>query len=305
MRTCGVRGEEEGGGARTGVTKRWWITIAVVVVTVGIFIADSVLPRGPTPAMLYLALVLVVARDADRRRAYAFTCLTTVLIVAAYLQRPIAGDLWRAIFNRSLLIASAWFIVLMIRWRPTPMRPPIAVELTDQEREALADTSDIERGDGAERSGPTVALDDNAPPPPGERDRLPLGATPIPHSHSVLLVDDYADTRESVQLLLQHAERFAVAAAASGYEALDLLQAGLRPCVVLLDVRMPGIDGWEVVDRMQVHAELRATPVIILSSDVADYARARCVGVRELLRKPADYATIVAAVERHCECGLR
>jgi len=73
----------------------------------------------------------------------------------------------------------------------------------------------------------------------------------------------------------------------SGYEALDLLQAGLRPCVVLLDVRMPGIDGWEVVDRMQGHAELRATPVIILSSDVADYA------------------TIVATVERHCECGPR
>jgi hypothetical protein len=117
-------------------------------------------------------------------------CLTTVLVVAAYLQRPIAGD---RRCNRSLLIASAWFIVLMIRWRPTPMRPPIAVELTDQEREALADTSDIERGDGAERSGPTVALDDNAPPPPGERDRLPLGATPIPHSHSVLFVESVPD----------------------------------------------------------------------------------------------------------------
>ena len=289
-------------GRRRGVAKRWPITIAVVVVTVGIFVADSVRPRAATPAMLYLALVLIVARDADRKRAYAFTCLTTVLIVAAYLQWPIAGDPWRAIFNRSLLIASVWFIVLAIRWRPTPMRPAIDVELTDQERQALADTSDVEWGDGAEWSDSTIALADNAALLEGEHDRFRPHVAKTPHSHSVLLVDDSAETRESVRVLLQGAEPFEVAAAASGYEALDLLQAGLRPCVVLLDVRMPGIDGWEVVDRMQVHTELRATPVIMLSSDVADYARARRVGVREFLRKPADYATIVAAVDRHCGC---
>jgi len=275
------------------------------VATVGIFVADSVLPRAATPAILYLALVLLVARDQDRPRAYAFACLTTVLIVAAYVQQPPGREPWRTIFHRSLLIASAWFIVLVMPRRTAPVRPVIDVELTSQERDALADISDDDTGDSAERSGSTAALDDTAAPPPGERDRLPRGATPTPHAHSVLFIDDDADTRESVRLLLQRAERFAVAAAASGYEALDLLQAGLRPCVVLLDVRMPGIDGWEVVDRMRVHSELRATPIIILSSDVADYARARCVGVREFLRKPADYATIVAAVARHCECGPR
>jgi CheY-like chemotaxis protein len=120
------------------------------------------------------------------------------------------------------------------------------------------------------------------------------------HSHSVLIVDDYAGTRESLAQLLQM-ERFEIAVAASGHEALDMLQAGLRPCVVLLDLRMPGMDGWEVFDRMQAHAELRATPVIILSGEPADNERARRVGVREFLEKPAAKSAIVAAVERHCE----
>lgn len=121
-----------------------------------------------------------------------------------------------------------------------------------------------------------------------------------PTPHLVLVVDDYDATREAVVSMLE-AKGFAVVGAASGPIALDLFQAGMRPCVVLLDVRMPEMDGWEVWERMKLHADLRLTPVVILSADTADDERARRVGVREFLRKPIGGRELVAAVERHCE----
>jgi len=74
----------------------------------------------------------------------------------------------------------------------------------------------------------------------------------------------------------------------------------LRPCVMLLDLRMPDIDGWEVWKRMQADAELRNTPVVILSGEIPDAARARAVGIRAFLQKPTPAVDIVDAVERYC-----
>jgi CheY-like chemotaxis protein len=127
-----------------------------------------------------------------------------------------------------------------------------------------------------------------------------VGRGPRVTTHLVLVVDDYDDTRDAIVSMLE-AKNFAVVGAASGTIALELLQAGMRPCVVLLDVRMPEIDGWEVWERMKAHAELSETPVVILSADAADHARARAVGIREFLRKPIAGGDLVAAVDRHCE----
>ena len=127
-----------------------------------------------------------------------------------------------------------------------------------------------------------------------------MGGAAADHAHVVLVVDDYEDTRDALQALL-HMERFWVETAASGHEALDMLQAGLRPCIVLLDLRMPGMSGWDVFARMQEHAELRHTAVVILSGEPADEVRARRVGICEFLRKPTDKETLIAAIERHCK----
>ncbi len=127
------------------------------------------------------------------------------------------------------------------------------------------------------------------------------GRADLLHSrHSVLVLDDYDDGREAIVSMLQ-VKGFDVIGAGSGSQALDLMQAGLRPCVVLLDLRLPDIDGWEVWDRMKAHDELARTAVVILSANAADHARARAVGIREFLRKPVDGRRLVAAVERHCD----
>ena len=118
--------------------------------------------------------------------------------------------------------------------------------------------------------------------------------------HQVLVVDDFEETREAIVSLLI-TKGFDAVGAASGSIALELFQAGMRPCVVLLDIRMPEMDGWEVWERLKAHEDLASTPVVILSAERADEERARQVGIREYLRKPIDGRRLVEAVERHCE----
>jgi two-component system sensor histidine kinase/response regulator len=118
--------------------------------------------------------------------------------------------------------------------------------------------------------------------------------------HTVLVVDDVAETRDAIVTLLL-TKGFDAVGAASGVVALELFAAGMRPCVVLLDVRMPEMDGWELWERMRAHDDLARISVVILTAETADYARAEEAGIRELLRKPVDGRALVDVVDRHCE----
>lgn len=118
--------------------------------------------------------------------------------------------------------------------------------------------------------------------------------------HLVLVVDDWDATRDAIVAMLE-TKGFDVRGAASGIEALDLLQAGFRPCAMLLDVRMPDVDGWEVWDRMKEHPELATTPVIVLSADPSDHVRAHAVGIKQFVRKPVDGDRLVEILEGHCQ----
>ncbi len=117
--------------------------------------------------------------------------------------------------------------------------------------------------------------------------------------HQVLVVDDSPDVLEAVACLLRlHGCR--VVTASSGREAFAAFERGLRPCMMLLDLRMPDMTGWELCDRMRAHEELHETPVVILSAEVPDPARAQSVGIRDFLQKPRIAPSLVGAVERHC-----
>ena len=118
--------------------------------------------------------------------------------------------------------------------------------------------------------------------------------------HQVLVVDDIEDTRDAIVEMLA-AKGYDAVGAAAGAIALDLFKAGMRPCVVLLDLRMPDMDGWEVWEWMKRHPALASLPVVVLSTDTSDDPRVRAVGMREFLRKPVAGHALVAAVERHCD----
>ncbi len=129
-------------------------------------------------------------------------------------------------------------------------------------------------------------------------------ASPAPHHHQhrVLIVDDYPDICEALAMVLGM-DGMEVKTALSGPAALAELEAGFRPCVMLLDIRMPGMNGWDVWQRMQQDPELAATPVVVVSGDGPDAGHARAVGMRAVLRKPVESATLLAAVAEHCSAG--
>ena len=84
--------------------------------------------------------------------------------------------------------------------------------------------------------------------------------------HRVLLVDDNADTRQLYTRMLRSIDaEFEIDAAASGAEGLAKLAAG-HPDLMLLDIMLPDIDGWQVLAEKAQDEELRAIPVIILSA---------------------------------------
>lgn len=91
---------------------------------------------------------------------------------------------------------------------------------------------------------------------------------------TVLVVDDEPDVRLIARLVLTAAE-FAVREVPSGEAALAELLSGPTPDVLLLDLRMPGIDGWEVLRRLRAEPTLAELPVVVFTADLGARAEAR------------------------------
>ncbi len=84
------------------------------------------------------------------------------------------------------------------------------------------------------------------------------------HQHTVLVVDDEAAVRDLFSDVLR-STGCQVAAARGGEEAVRLLAEGLDPCMVLADVRMPNMDGWDLHRTLQRDAP--GLPVLLLTGD--------------------------------------
>jgi CheY-like chemotaxis protein len=84
----------------------------------------------------------------------------------------------------------------------------------------------------------------------------------------VMVVDDESDVRLIARLVLGAAE-FEVVEVDSGTSAMAQLASGPRPDVVLLDVRMPGLDGWTVLREIRADPELADLPVVVFTADMS------------------------------------
>ncbi|MHA7634501.1 response regulator [Corallococcus sp. M7] len=112
----------------------------------------------------------------------------------------------------------------------------------------------------------------------------------------ILIVDDEPDLREVVAELLEM-EDYTVLQAANGQAALDVLAANAQPCLVLLDLMMPVMDGHEFLHRLREDERYRELPVLMLTAHFSAKVPPGTVG---LLRKPVDIAELLAMVARHC-----
>jgi CheY-like chemotaxis protein len=114
----------------------------------------------------------------------------------------------------------------------------------------------------------------------------------------VLIVDDNEDAANSLALILELGGH----ETACVYSAMDALQraAGFRPDVVLLDIGLPGMDGYEVAQKMRELPGLRDIRLVAVTgygrSD--DRIRARDAGFDDHLTKPVEYAVLERALAR-------
>jgi two-component system response regulator len=118
---------------------------------------------------------------------------------------------------------------------------------------------------------------------------------------AILLVED---TEDDIDLTLRALNRSHlsndIVVARDGRAALDYLAAGALPVLVLLDLRLPKIDGLEVLRRIRDNERTKNLPVIIMTSsrDDEDRLHSELYGASSFMVKPGDYDQLMAAVKK-------
>ena len=115
----------------------------------------------------------------------------------------------------------------------------------------------------------------------------------------VLIVEDDEDIRD-VLLQVLELEGYRVVAAANGQEALALLRNGEHPDLILLDLMMPVMDGWQFRAEQQKHSEWSEIPVVILSAHGNAQQKAAGIQAAGYLRKPVELETLLNTVKNNC-----
>jgi DNA-binding response OmpR family regulator len=113
----------------------------------------------------------------------------------------------------------------------------------------------------------------------------------------ILIVEDDADIRQLISLRLRR-EQYETAFASDAINAMTVLRKE-SPDLVVLDLGLPGGDGFLVMERMQAIASLSATPVIVVTArdPATSRERALTAGAHAFLSKPIDMAELLSAVE--------
>jgi signal transduction histidine kinase/FixJ family two-component response regulator len=111
---------------------------------------------------------------------------------------------------------------------------------------------------------------------------------------TIVVVDDNADHRNLMEEVLRPLD-FTVLTATSGEECLSLV-AGLKPDLFLVDISMPGMNGWELIERLRAQAQ--PAPVIMLSANIGDGTTARS-GHNDMLAKPFNLRELTDKLALH------
>jgi CheY-like chemotaxis protein len=115
----------------------------------------------------------------------------------------------------------------------------------------------------------------------------------------ILIADDDPDVRESLRLFFE-LQGHSVDEARNGQEALRRLSVGDPPCVIVLDLMMPVMDGWQFRRAQLQDPALASVPVLVISAVPTHLQRTSELAARRVFPKPFDYDALLAEVDTIC-----
>ena len=117
---------------------------------------------------------------------------------------------------------------------------------------------------------------------------------------TVLVVEDDRDIRESLVALIQM-EGYSTYGVNDGKKALEALKDIKSTCLILLDLMMPVMDGWQFLDAREGDADLARIPVVTISAvDESSRPKGRAQGH---IKKPIDFDALIATIQGFCGKG--
>lgn len=115
----------------------------------------------------------------------------------------------------------------------------------------------------------------------------------------MLIVEDDEAIRETLADILQY-EGYVVSTACDGREALLRLRSGIAPALILLDLMMPRMNGWEFRTEQLSRQELAGIPIVILSGAHDAHRQATMLNANGFLSKPIEVIRLLELVRAHC-----
>jgi CheY-like chemotaxis protein len=115
----------------------------------------------------------------------------------------------------------------------------------------------------------------------------------------ILIVEDDDDIREALTQILE-LEGYVVREAANGREALDISAREPIPSLILLDLMMPVMDGWQFRAEQLKDPRLAKVPVVVISADASVHEKVASFGAASVLPKPISLDRLLRAVETLC-----
>lgn len=112
---------------------------------------------------------------------------------------------------------------------------------------------------------------------------------------TLLVIEDDTNIRDVLKLSLQF-EGYQVLTAENGKQGFEVLNQGIMPGLILLDLMMPIMNGWEFVGAIKEHKALKQIPIIIVSA-YAD--RARSIDCHDFILKPLELTHLMQTVKKH------
>ena|SRR6185436_11468343 len=116
----------------------------------------------------------------------------------------------------------------------------------------------------------------------------------------ILVVEDDFDIRDALTQILEE-EGYTVRSAANGREALDTVGNGTIPSLILLDLMMPVMNGWQFRAEQLKDARLASVPVLVISADPHLRAKIDAMGDVGFLKKPIHLDDLLSAVAGRCQ----